>query len=278
MRPLCLLLILFLLLFSSACEVDVELNPFEPEVVVEGIVENGEYPVVILSVLIPVDANLDSLQMSTIPIRWAKVTISDGVDEEVLVGMRDANSLFKFKYKALHMKGEIGNTYNLKVEYSGRVLTATTKIPKQPELSNIEVVKLNYSDSLYSIKVDINDVPDEKNYYFFQVKLDSDTDVFRPAFFGAIDDESEGANSSIVIYNSIRMKDYSLYFISKNTYVLKFCQIGELEYCFWNDYFNQIIAASNPVYPNVSNLTSNINGGLGVFYGCASVNYSVKIP
>lgn len=279
MRNFYLVLIIFLLFIFSACEVEVESNPYEPEIVLEGVVEYGKCPVVVLSLLIPVGTILENAQKSSIPIRWAKVTVSDGVNEEVLVGMTDANSLFKYKYSALHMKGEIGKTYTLRVEYSGRVLTATTKIPKQPDLYNIEVYKLNYSDSLYSIKVHIDNIPNEKNYYLFQVKQNIDTDVFRPSFFGAIEDNSEDEDFSVIVYNSMRMiKGYSLYFNSKKTYVLKFCQIGELEYAFWNDYFNQIIAASNPIYPNVSNLSTNINGGLGIFYGCASRDYLITIP
>lgn len=263
----------------SACEPDMDLNTFEPEIVIEGVVENGEFPTVLISQLIPVDMSLDSAKVSSIPIRWGKVTISDGTTEEILVGMRSPNRLFQYEYSAYHMRGEIGKTYTMKAEYSGRILTAQTTIPTVPELNNIQVSKLENSDSLYSIKASVIDNPAEKNYYLISVKQNKASDVFRPCFLGAIDDADLQTNSSVEILNSIRIvKNYSLYFKSKQSYVLKFSQIGRLEYAFWKDYFNQILGSANPIFPNVKSLSSNINGGLGVFYGCASKNYIVNVP
>lgn len=279
MRKVVKAFFLIILIASISCEADVDLNEYESQVVVEGIVENNEFPIILLSQNVPIDEKLERVQLSSVPIRWGKVTISDGTNEEVLVGMRNQNRLFQYEYGALHMRGEIGKTYTLKVEYSGRTLTAKTTVPKEAALKTIDVNKLENNDTLYSVKVVIDDNTEEKNYYLFQVKENNGTDVFRPCFVGAIDDKDLVQDSKITIYNSMRIiKGFSLYFSSKKSYVLKVSQIGVNEYAFWKDYFNQILGTANPVYPSSSNLSSNISGGLGIFYGCGSKEYIIDIP
>ncbi len=259
----------------SACEAELDLNTYDPEIVVEGIVENGKFPTVMLSITIPVDTELDSAEIASIPITWAKVTVSDGEIEEVLTGMRNKQKLLQYEYQALHMRGETGKTYSLKVEYSGRTLTAETTIPEDPNLNYITAEKLNTTDSLYSFSCEIEN-PQDSDYYLFQVKIDNDSDVFRPCFLGAYE-KAIINESPITVYNSIRIEeDYSIYFDANKTYIVKLCKIGELEYAFWKDYFNQILGTANPVYPVTSNLQSNINGGLGIWYGCGSSNYRIE--
>ncbi len=275
MKHFITLIICFIATIFTACEPEMDLNTYNPEIVVEGIVENGRFPTVMLSITIPIDMQLDSAEIASIPITWAKVTVSDGENEEVLTGMRNKEKLLQFEYQALHMRGETGKTYSLKVEYSGRTLTAKTTIPEDPSLEYIKTEKVINSDSLYSFSCKIEN-PQDSDYYLFQVKLANDSDVFRPCFLGAYEKSTINENP-IPIYNSIRIEeDYSIYFDANKTYIVKLCKIGKTEYTFWKDYFNQILGTANPVYPVTSNLQSNINGGLGIWYGCGSKNYRIE--
>ncbi len=266
----------FVALFLVSCENDVELNDFYPEIVVEGVIENGENPVVLLSQLLPINMNIDSAKVINTVIRWAKVSVSDGEEEEILVGMRNPNNLLQYEYRALHLRGEVGKTYTLSVEYSGRTLTAVTTIPSPPELKNIEIRPSGLSDTLFSVHALINKPENDEEFYFFRVRKDSIGTVFLPCFLSALDSKYL-PEQAIEVYNSLQIdKDFSMYFHTQNSYKLRFCRINKSEYIFWKEYFNQILGTTNPIYPVSSSLSSNIQGGLGIWYGCGVSEYEVK--
>ena len=63
----------------------------------------------------------------------------------------------------------------------------------------------------------------------------------------------------------------------KNDVVLiKFCQIDEPSMKFWRGVVRQVGTNGNP-FAEPINLSSNINGGLGVFTGYGAVYYKVPI-
>ena len=58
--------------------------------VVEGWIENGGFPVVILTKTLPISEEEQSLHdMKDYLIRWATVTVSDGTDSVILTGKYD---------------------------------------------------------------------------------------------------------------------------------------------------------------------------------------------
>lgn len=107
---------------------------FEPQIVVEGWIENGGVANVCLTQALTMDMDTAGTSISDIAIRWAKVTVSDGQTEEVLTGRVDKNYMPPFIYRGSRIKGETGKTYRLKVEYSGRVLTAARQSLPSPRL------------------------------------------------------------------------------------------------------------------------------------------------
>ncbi|MDR2906918.1 MAG: DUF4249 domain-containing protein [Bacteroidales bacterium] len=270
-------LLLCVFLVFQACKPEVERNSFSPEIVVEGVIENDGYASVILSQLVPVGVKIDSADMTSIPIRGAKVTVSNGEEKEVLTGMRNNDYFLKYEYRTLHLKGEVGKTYTLTVEYSGRKLTAVTTIPSVPELADLQIVDIADSDTLFSLMAKINDNGDEKNYYMFHLKKEElASNTFRPCFLGTVNDEVLQQDTEIPICTPLSVQgEYSVYFSKKEKYRLKLSQIGETEYAFWQSCFNQILGM-NPIYPNMQNLGSNIKGGLGIWYGCGSREYIIN--
>jgi hypothetical protein len=272
-----IILFLFVFLAFYACSPEPKLDPFYPEIVVEGFIENDGFARVILSQLVPIGQTIDSADMTSIPIRWAKVTVSNGEEEEILTGMRNDDLFLKYEYRSMHMKGEVGKTYTLTVEYSGRTLTAVTTIPAVPELSDLRIVNVVDSDTLFSLMAKINHNSGERNYYMFHLKnREIASNTFRPCFLGTVSYEMLQHNTEIPIYTPLSVQgEYSVYFSKNKKYVLKFSQIGQVEYIFWQDCFNQIMGM-NPIYPNIQNLRSNIRGGLGIWYGLGSREYVVN--
>ena len=58
---------------------------------------------------------------------------------------------------------------------------------------------------------------------------------------------------------------------------IKFAQMSEEGFLFWSDYENEVTNKKNPIFPNSSNLRSNVKGGLGVWCGYGVSNYTVNI-
>lgn len=63
------------------------------------LIESGNVAYVCLSQTRPLNSVVDSLAFSEIPIRWAKVTVSDGQTTEVLTGRIDTDYTPPFIYR-----------------------------------------------------------------------------------------------------------------------------------------------------------------------------------
>lgn len=84
------LFMLMLVLFSWSCSEEETRPESSSQLVVEGWIEDGQFPIVILTSSVPVTQtyqNVDSLDQYVI--KWAKVTISDETNSVVLMGKVD---------------------------------------------------------------------------------------------------------------------------------------------------------------------------------------------
>ncbi|MBT6808554.1 MAG: DUF4249 family protein, partial [Flavobacteriales bacterium] len=79
-------------------------------------------------------------------------------------------------------------------------------------------------------------------------------------------------------YNSTHVKDCndSVVEFKNDVVLIKFCQIDEPSMKFWRGVVRQVGTNGNP-FAEPMNLSSNINGGLGIFTGYGAVYYKVPI-
>ena len=150
MKPYCIYtlgLILLACATLTACmeEEDAEL---QTQLVVEGWIEDGGYPVVLLGETHAIDAGMQNIENYIV--RWGKVTISDGTDSVILTGGYDNDFFPPYKYTTFKMTGQAGKTYTLTAEYRGKKATAVTTIPQPVELDSLHVVR-SESDTLFYI-------------------------------------------------------------------------------------------------------------------------------
>ena len=76
-----------------------DMHGYRPEIVVEGWIEDGGYPVVIVTTTVPVtDEFKEWGSLNDHVVRWAKVTVSDGEREEVLTGKMDKDYFPPYVY------------------------------------------------------------------------------------------------------------------------------------------------------------------------------------
>lgn len=266
----CVFLFVALLLFSCTPKFDLGDAVFEPQIVVEGWIESGGVANVCLSQSMPLVDGADSISLADVPIRWAKVSVSDGETEEVLVGRMDDDYNPPFVYRGVRIKGEAGKSYTLTVEYSGRKLTAVTTIPPVVEIESLEVSRCSDSDTLYQIHLSFSDDPAGRNYYKIFTQALPDETRFYSSFMGTVSDEVLDDNHAKIKANRgtrFGMKKYTPYYKIGDTVLVKLTQLSYEGFRFWSDYENEVMNGKNPLFPSTTNLHSNINGGKGIWCG-----------
>lgn len=275
----CLLLCLLLL---NGCVETSNLDDFEYKLVVEGWIKEGEVPYIILTQTKPLLSNIDSTSIEDMVVRWAKVSVSDGEETEVLTGRIDKNYFPPFIYRGSKLLGEAGKTYTLKVEYSGREWTAQTTIPTSVSLTGL-IPELSANDTLYSIEATFTDPAGEKNYYKLFTKVLHKNTRFLSSLMGNFDDNLfNGQSMNITVNQGIdqrQLKNFESHFNIYDTVLVQFCTLPEFGFRYWTAYENELVNGQNPFFPANQNLPTNINnGGIGIWCGYGRKTYSVFYP
>jgi hypothetical protein len=243
----------------------------ESKIVVEGWIEQGDVPQVILSRSIPVNAVIDSTTVLDYFIRSAKVTVGDGENEEVLSLRSDAGRVPPYVYYGSKIIGEVGKSYSLKIEYLNKRIEAKTSIPNVVPIKSAEYRKVNPNDTTGFVYLDFNDPDLEKNYYQIQTRVDKVEPIFVPALYGNLDD-GDFVSSSVSLqvarglYVFSKTK-YKPYFSDGDLIYVKLRTMSKSGFDFWNSWQNEIVNSRSPIFPANTSLKSNIRGGLGIWEG-----------
>lgn len=279
--PLFLTCLLLVMTLFTSCQKQEPIN-IEPQLVVEGYIDSGGFPVVMVTTSIAINSyykeSIDSLGNHLL--RWARVAVSDGEQEVILSGKYDSSFLPPYVYTTTKMIGEPGKSYTLTVDYKQYHATAVTTIPAVPAVDSIWV-KPVIPDSLCNIIVTFTDAANERNYYKAFVKRGMRGRQWLPSYLTTINDEVLGSGSSELVVNQAGIvlddKDYVPYFSYNDTVSVKFAQIDEAAYRFWKDFDNSTNFSRNPFFPITTSLHSNVNGGMGCWFGCGAVTCSFML-
>ena len=271
-----LLYILVVLFLLTGCSEGDTITPQPSVMVVEGWIENGKFPVVILTKTLPITSELqDPNNLEQYLIRWAKVTISDGKNKVVLIGRYDETYFPPYVYTTSWMRGEVGKTYYLTVDYQDFHAQAQTTIPAPPVVDEYRVEKVpNSSKEQYQITACFRDNPNEKNYYQFFTKIGLESNQYIASDLGSIDDShireynEFPVNRSRTYYNA---EDYISYFTKDEVVAVKFAQVDETSYRFWDAYTKSQSLNTNMFLATTTSLPSNITGGKGYWCGYGAV-------
>ncbi len=282
--PLCVLIPMLL----SSCELNwrAECMVFEPKIAVEGWIDEGLFANVILtqSMKFNFESDSDSVDLKDIPIRWAKVSVSDGQTEEILVGRMDDRYFPPFIYTGSKLRGEAGKTYTLTISYSGRTLTAQTRIPEPVRIDDVEIAESEESDTLYTVDISFRDDPTEENYYKVFTRVTPGNTRYLSSFMGTVSDQtiSSGHKGTINVSRPLsqinKMEDYTPFFKRGDTVEVKLTQLPKEGFDFWCDYENALTSGDNILFPSSANIRSNISGGLGIWCGYGTDIRTVIIP
>lgn len=284
MRQSFFILLTSCLLASAGCR-DVVLPTYDPQIVVEGWIENGRPPIVMLTTSVSVSTEpIDSSDLEDHVIRWGKVTVSDGEKEVILAGKKDDRYFPPYIYTTAKIKGEVGKTYHLAVEYGGRTVTASTTIPSPVPLEYIRAEKVSEapddSDSdKYILIGGLKDNKDTKDYYKVFTKVHGKDSSFVSSFLGLTDDAVLSQEIEEIPINKGRILNGNkdIHFSPGDTVGVRFCTMDRASWEYWSDFEEIESLTSNPFFPINTDIRSNIKGGLGYWSGYGSTYYMVEL-
>lgn len=274
-----MILILTVLVLSTSC-VDPDDGPIGAKIVVEGWIEDGGFPVVILTQSIPVTSSYQDVDsLGAYLIRWAKVTVSDGTDSVILTGKYDPGYFPPYIYTTSRMRGESGKNYQLTVDYKTFHATATTSIPSRPPATQFRVAPCSDSDTLYQVLALFKDNPMEKNYYQFFTRVGTVQKQFSASYLGSIDDGILGDSSSVQVFrgHQFRTQDYTPYYHIDDSITVKFAQVDKDSYLFWDSYTKVLSLSGNLFLSSYMNIFTNIDGGYGYWCGYGAITRNIVI-
>ena len=250
----------------------------EPRLVVEGWIENGCNPVVILTV--PYHPGAGSSRPEDLLAHPARVMLSDGESEWQLYGRVDHNYFPPYVYTNPLVYGEPGRTYHLSVSYGNLRVSADTEIlPPVPE-PDLEVRVSDNDPARRSIVLTLDADEDETEYFTVFVKSLEKGTRSLPAFMGTFSTHpGDGAVSLPVMRpkNHVDTVPYVPEFFPGEKVEVKLCRISKVSYDFWLDYQNAISFGGSNIVSSSYLMRGNVEGGLGCFCGYGASTSIVEI-
>lgn len=281
----------------SSCQKDITVSLPKPDkaVVIEGSIENGDFATVKITRNLPYFELLDSAALiKALIVLNASITVSDGVNSDVLRFTVDSNLVPPFIYKGSTLKGEVGKTYSLRVLLEGNEYTAQTTIPPPVLLDSLRFKLRNPqdNDSLGLLWIYFKD-PDTlgNNYRIFTKTIGKDKIFVHPNASVANDKLINGQKVEYVVSrgrNTNIQTDSNAdpnvneaprwAFVKGETVVLKFCSIDIVHFDFWKSIQQQLASNGNP-FSSPTSVRSNIKGGAIGIWGAYGVTLdTIHIP
>ncbi len=289
-------------LFFGACEteIEVDLPDYEPKLVIEGTIENGQPAIVTLTRSIPYFADMDMQYiMNNLFIFDATVivTSSDGECDTLTLPRPPLymDAPLMIAYVSPTLRGRENTSYTLTVKYyDGKDTVKAVAVTTIPHTFDLDSVWFSYlseilnKDTMRTVRVLMSDNGAEANYYRFQVKVSCPkfTDrlwvstvpvAFDDKTFNGITFNYELERYGITMLHTFGMSEAQsqacrrLTFRPGDTVYVKHSLMDYNTYRFMVSGGSEAILGSNP-FTNPAPVISNIEGEnvLGAWCGFAS--------
>jgi hypothetical protein len=293
-------LILILFSFLAACEenLTIDIPAGQEQLVVEGHIEQGAPPVVVLTRSMPVFAGFSPADIEASFVHGAQVVVSSAgrsytlkevpaaafwpelrrvVSEQYAISeaqLTNGSDFIFYVYTSEELLGEVGKSYQLRISHDGRVLTSSTTIPNLNPLQDLFLQPHPdpRQDSLFTLYYRYRDPDTLGNSVRYFTKRNSEP--FYPGYFTSVFNDE--------LINGVQNLTYPLdrgeprgqnpdlntygFFGRGDTVVVRWAAMDIAHYRFWFTLENERNNNGSPIgSPNTTR--SNINGGLGVWGG-----------
>ncbi len=277
-----ILSIVFFICFICSCNdsLDFTVEDYQQKLVIDGNIEQGQFPRVVLTRSAAYFDKIDSTSIRDLVVTTAKVTVSDGVNEEILTLKLNNDFFPPYIYQGTELRGEVGKNYHLKVDTGGKTYEATTSIPAQPIIDSLWFGLAPDKDSLGFIYGRFQDNPDEQNFYRTFTRLMGQDKKYIPVYLSASGDlffnGKEFTFSILRGSESISEINEDVYYKIGDTVRVKFCSIDQAHFDFWRTLERELYAVGNPFSSSGNEVISNVsNGAIGVWGGYGASYYQI---
>jgi hypothetical protein len=269
-------------LYSCEKEVIIDLPPYEPKIVIEGAIEEGQYPWVFVTKNAAYFAPVDSAIIFDMIVKDAIVVVSDGTLSDTLQLSFDPYVFPFLKYVGTQFRGEVGKTYSLKVISQGKEYTSMTKIHPAVPLDSLKFKLETGEDSLGLVWLYLVDPDTMGNFYRIFTKVLGKDSIFLHPYPSTTDDKFfNGQFAEYSLFRGRNPLEDDLYddngndstgvsrwlFKEGETVVVKFTSLDLAHFEFWFSIEQQMMTGGNPFSSPVSAKTNIQGGGLGVWGG-----------
>ena len=294
-------LIFLLLLSCLGCEKEIYISipPAEEKLVVEGFIEQGMPPIVILTKSSGYFESTDISSMQNTIIKDADVFINNGTQElkltqlcvntlpdsmlpyiSSLTGLTpDHLKLFDYCfYTTLNSSlwGEAGKTYTLSINHRNKNYKAVSSIPQLVPLDSLWFIKRTPEGNLGTIWARLSDPPFTYNAYRIFTKRLGRDESYTPSWGSVFEDKFfDGKTFDFYFYrgskaNSENPDDNNIeraFFRTGDTIVVKFCSIDNGVFRFIRDLETEVSNNGNPFAAPLTIHSNITNGALGYWAG-----------
>jgi len=312
LKKLILYILLVNILISCTKEVNIDIPGYKAELVVDGNIETDGHPVILLSqaanvysesysetyiasfvsdavVKIVVDGDTTLLEyrlLSEFPVSTQKKFA------EMLRIEFDEVQLLPIKiYSSSTLKGEVGKSYNLIIDFKGKIYTSTTTIPQPTPLNSLQWVLEEGSIEYGLIKAKLSDPGGKFDAYKYdsrriniQANGESKDETYRAGNGGGRifrDRYFDGLTIDLTFKNPQKKKDSTInddfkrYFRRGDSVLVKLSKLDQNTYDFFRLKREQLENSGNPFATPVNAKTNISNGALGIWAGFSPIYHVV---
>ena len=302
MKKLLILLFVFAI-FGCEKPYSPEIYSGESDIVVEGYIENGLPPIVLLSYAQPFYSTFSTAQLGDIFIRGAKISVADEdrqieleelyVEDLDAIELELAEKFLGFNLDSVgvniclytdrnfELLGEEGRVYSLEIQVGNRLLRSTTQVPTIVPLDSMwfERPSEEAQEGMMELRAIISDPVGEQNYYRYLSSVNGGP--FIPGFTSVVEDAFfNGEQFTFPIpkgeprNQTIDPKTFG-FFEEGDHVVIKWSCIDESSFYFWNTLeFNEV---NQGPFSSPTLIRSNIEGGLGIWSGLGVRYYTLEV-
>jgi hypothetical protein len=300
-------LIFFLIsIIMASCtkEVQIDIPGYEEQLVVDGRIETGGFPIVLLSksqnVYAPTDVEAyinsfvndaeisvtngtQTLSLNLTPISSLPLASRKTLAEMLKVTLNELQLLPIQVYSTTDISiiGEVGKTYTLEISYNGKTYIGSTSLLAPVALNNL-YWKADDTNPEYGYSwANLTDPAGEFNGYKWEAKRINKTstgedldDLYRRAGYFK-DQYFDGLTFEFAVGNPLKRKDtthleaYKNFYRIGDTVVIKLSRLDYATFDFFDKKSAQLGNGGNPFATPV-NIPSNISGALGIWAGISS--------
>lgn len=286
---------LFILSFFMACEKEINIQPQsqQPLLVVDGTIEDGKAPFIVLSTSLNYFGEIDPKILMASNVTDAKVTLSDGGSTKALKAYKqplggDYNLVYYSSDTtdiSTAITGKTGRTYSLQIEYNNLQYSAITTIPVIAKtVDSLWWKAAPRTDDTTKVVVmgRLIDPAGYGNYIRYFTKVNSQP--FLPGALSVYDDQlTDGTiyeypmDQGIDRNNPPEQEDYG-FFERGDTVTAKLANIDKATFDFWRTLEFSYQSIGNPFSNPVKVLGNVSNGALGAFCGYGVQYKTIVIP